>query len=272
MTQNSENAQFQGVKILVKEDFMESSKTARELYQTSYDCYHTGLFETSLEWIEQAIDANNKELNYFQLRGMILIKLNLYEKALKDFDWVIQRLANTKLFVEEEKLLQVEALLGRIQIYFQQKEYEGLIQDSNALLLIQRNHWQAFFYRGIGYYFNQTYAQALNDLDMAFYLSNQQDKVRPFRALAYFKHGKYALAQKDFEIAVKQKPHDGVLWYNYGLNAYRMQQFELALQNFDQALRLGLATSQTYLYKGKALQQLGRYTEAEKCRLKAQEI
>jgi len=251
---------------------MENQKTALELYQMSYDSYQAGWFETSLEWVEKAIVANHKDLSYFKLRGLILSKLQLYEKALQDFDRVIQHITTTDFLPEEEKKLHVPALLGRIQIYFQQKNYDGLIQDSQALLLIQRNHWQAFFYRGIGYYFSQTYQQALNDLEMAFYLSNEKDKVRPFRALVYYKHAQYKLAQKDFEIATKQKPHDGVLWYNYGLNAYRMKQFEQALENFDNALRLGVTTPQTYLYKGKALQALGRYTEAAACNAKIRTI
>ncbi|HAS40690.1 MAG TPA: hypothetical protein DCS93_09440 [Microscillaceae bacterium] len=253
---------------MMNDIFMESPKTARELYQMSYECYQTGLFETSLEWIEKAIAAQEQDLSYFHLRGLILSKLQSYAKALQDFDRIIQYIATTKLLLEEEKSLEVPTLLGRVQIYFQQKNYRGLIEDSQALLQIQRNHWQAFFYRGIGHYFNQTYQQALDDLEMAFYLSNEKDKVRPFRALVYYKHARYKLAQADFEIAVQQKPHDAVLWYNYGLNTYRMDLFESALASFDTALRLGLNTPQVYLYKGKTLQQLGRYDEAEKCNSK----
>lgn len=244
---------------------MEKPKTARELYQTSQTLYHKGAYETSLEHIEKAIVIDNTNLEYFQLRGMILSKLQLPKKALQDFDWVLQCIEKTKLLIEDEKSLQGSALLGRIQIHFQQKNYIFLLNDSNALLALQRNNWRAFFYRGIGHYFSQTYQQALEDLEMAFYLSDEKDKVRPYRALVYFKHSRYELAQKDFEIALKQKPHDAVLWYNCGVNYYRLKMLELALQSFDKALELGLENVQLYTYKGKALQQLGRYAEAEKC-------
>ena len=248
---------------------MENQKTAQELYQMSQDFYHTGWFETSLDWIEKAIVAQSHDLSFFQLRGMILSKLHLYERALQDFDRIIQHFTSTKNSLDADQELHVAAILNRIQIYFQQKNYDGLIQDGNAILQVQRNHWQAFFYRGIGYYFGKSDQQALEDLDMAFYLSNQKDKVRPFRALAYFKQGKYALADIDFEIAVKNKPQDGVLWYNYGLNAYCMQQFEPALERFDQALQADLVNKQVYIYKGKVLQALDRCQEAEACNLKA---
>ena len=249
---------------------MEKPKTARELYQTSQTLYHKGAYETSLEHIEKALVIDNSNLEYFQLRGMILSKLQLPEKALQDFDWVLQCIERTKLLVEDEKSLQGPALLGRIQIHFHQKNYALLLNESNALLALERNNWQAFFYRGVGHYFSQTYQQALEDLEMAFYLSNEKDKIRPYRALVYFKHSRYQLAQKDFEIALKQKPHDVVLWYNNGVNYYRLKMHDAALQSFDKALELGLKNTQLYTYKGKALQQLGRYTEAEKCLEQAQ--
>jgi superkiller protein 3 len=219
-----------------------------EYYYQSIEKYKQRAYETSLELINQAIELDVEQVNYYYHRGKVLQRLQKFEAALRDFDKVI--------LGEEKGQAFLGALLLKIDVLYQQKKYELLITACDQLLEHRRNHWKGFFFRALGLYFTQHYHLAYQDIEMAFYLSNQPNEIRPYRGLICFQVGRFAKAQLDFELALQQKPQEAVLWFNQGMNCYKLNDFAKAVTSFDQAVELGLKNKQLYEFRAKALQKL----------------
>ncbi|WP_299457752.1 tetratricopeptide repeat protein [uncultured Microscilla sp.] len=221
-----------------------------EYYYQSIEKYKQRAYETSLELITQAIALDANQVAYYYHRGGVLQRLQKFDVAIQDFDKVIgwERQAAASFIVE--------ALLAKTEMLYQQKNYDLLIATCDHLLRVCRNHWKGFFFRALGFYFTQHYYLAYQDIEMAFYLSKQPDTIRPYRGLIGFKVGKFVQAQVDFDIALKQKPEEAVLWFNRGLNLYKLNKLSEAIASFDKATQLGLKNKQLYDFRAKALQQI----------------
>ncbi len=227
-----------------------------EYYYQSIEKYKQRAYETSLELINQAIELDASQVNYYYHRGRVWQRLQKFEAALKDFDKVI--------LGEEKGDAFLGALLCKVDVLYQQKKYELLITTCDQLLKHRRNHWKGFFFRALGLYFTQHYHLAYQDIEMAFYLTNQPDEIRPYRGLISFQVGRFVKAQLDFEVALQQKPQEAVLWFNQGMNLYKLNDFTKAVASFDKAVELGLKNKQLYDLKAKALQKLnGESMEGE---------
>lgn len=226
-----------------------------EYYYQSIEKYKQRAYETSLELINQAIELDAEQVNYYYHRGKVLQRLQKFYAALKDFDKV--------MLGEEKGQAFLGALLLKIDVLYQQKRYELLITACDQLLKHRRHHWKGFFFRALGLYFTQHYHLAYQDIEMAFYLSNQPNEIRPYRGLICFQVGRFAKAQLDFELALQQKPQEAVLWFNQGMNCYKLNDFAKAVASFDQAVELGLKNKQLYELRANALQKLSEEPKKE---------
>ncbi len=92
--------------------------------------------------------------------------------------------------------------------------------------------------RGLAYYEQGQYEQAIADYDRAIDLN--PDDARPYnnRGNAYSKQGQYEQAIADYDRAIDLNPDDAPAYYNRGL-AYRQQgQHERAIADFERYLEL----------------------------------
>lgn len=237
-----------------------------EHYYQSLKKYEQRAYETSLELVNQAILEDENNYAFYYHRGTILQQLQQWEEALQDFTQVIYwNIGRSAYFLEKFPQIRNQALLAKIKISFRLKNYQGTIKDAAQLIAYQRNDWHGFFYRGLGHYFSQSYPEALDDLEMALYLTPQKSSIRCYRGLVFFQTKQYEAARLDFEIALQYSPKDAVLWYNQGMNYFHLKNFTEAIKNFDKALELRLNNQKVYLYKGQALEALGKITEAKEC-------
>ena len=92
---------------------------------------------------------------------------------------------------------------------------------------------------------------------------NPNDATALFtRGIAYDNLGEYDLAIQEYDQAIRLKPSDPRAYYNRGLDYANKSQFERAIQDYDQAVRLDPGNANGFVSRGVAYDGLGQYDRA----------
>ena len=86
------------------------------------------------------------------------------------------------------------------------------------------------------------FTQALAFADSADKYATQRDDVHFFKGRVYSELGRFAEAEQAYKNALKATPSYKGVWNNLGNNAYRQQNFSLAIDFYKKELMLGKAT------------------------------
>jgi tetratricopeptide (TPR) repeat protein len=96
-----------------------------------------------------------------------------------------------------------------------------------------------FFNRGLMYYLQAEYPEAINDFTDAIKINNQLAKAYEFRGNANDENGSSAEALKDFDQAILIDPTNGSVFFNRGITKKNNGDDEGACSDFRKALELG---------------------------------
>ena len=92
---------------------------------------------------------------------------------------------------------------------------------------------------------------------------NPNDAAALFtRGVAYDNLGQYDLAIREYDEAIRLKPSDARAYYNRGLDYANKGQFERAIQDYDHAIRLGPGNADCFVSRGVAYDGQGQYDRA----------
>jgi tetratricopeptide (TPR) repeat protein len=90
----------------------------------------------------------------------------------------------------------------------------------------------------------------------------QQDNAYNWRSIAYTRKGMRPQSLEDARRAVQLAPENRVYRFNLGYDLYYASQHALAIEEFDQAEKLGYAQPLLYRYRGASRLALGQYQAA----------
>jgi tetratricopeptide (TPR) repeat protein len=149
-------------------------------------------------------------------------------------------------------------------LYLKMRRYQEAIADFTRTLELNGRYVKAWVNRGNAYRdLNQADA-AIADYNEALKINRRFDKALNNRGAAYLKKGMYNEALKDFTRVIETDPSYVNAYINRAalyINP-NVKQYELAIQDYDTALRLDPVNAQARHYRGVALRGLGRDTEA----------
>lgn len=114
-----------------------------------------------------------------------------------------------------------------------------------------------------------TYAR-LNDYKHAIADANAALAMSPTaigyanRGTMYLRMRKLNEATQDYSTAVRLSPRFGVAWEGLGEVAYRLRQYEKAVDYFNAAIRFDSSLADAFHFRGKALQALGKTEQGKR--------
>jgi tetratricopeptide (TPR) repeat protein len=80
--------------------------------------------------------------------------------------------------------------------------------------------------------------------------------------LAYYYRGEYERALEDWDDAIRLNSQDDIAFYARGLAYYNLSQYERAIQDYDEAIRLNPQDADSYVARGSAYDDLGQSARA----------
>jgi len=186
-------------------------------------------------------------------RGSTYGELQLYEKALADFDRAIQLDPNDATIYT-----------NRGVIYHKLQHYTDALADQSRAIEIDSNYARAYTNRGNAHYRLEQYDEALTDYDRAIQLDPNYALAYMSRGLLYKSLHSYneeeALA--DFNKAIELDPTLPQAHHNRGEHYYRLRRYEEALADYTQAIKFDPTAAITYNDRGAIYLELQRYEEA----------
>jgi tetratricopeptide (TPR) repeat protein len=96
----------------------------------------------------------------------------------------------------------------------------------------------AYYNRGLAYYNQQKYAQAIADYNKAIELDPNDADAYYNRGIAYADQQEYAQAIADYNKAIELDPKYAYAYYNRGIAYYNQQKYAQAIADFNKTLLL----------------------------------
>ncbi|MGY2989919.1 MULTISPECIES: caspase family protein [Bradyrhizobium] len=113
-----------------------------------------------------------------------------------------------------------------------------------------------YFWRAVGWNKKGNYAQVISDATGALRLK-PSTAVYNLRGSAYFDKGEYDIAIADFDDALRLGPPSGIIFHNRG-NAYRSKgDYAKAIADYDAAIKAGPKSAFSYQNRGASKRALG---------------
>ena len=92
------------------------------------------------------------------------------------------------------------------------------------------------------------------------------------RGFEYYKLGQYDRAIQDYDEAIRLDPQLAVVYNNRGLAYNELGQYERAIKDFGEAIRLDPKDADAYRNRGLTYEAIGKSEEAERDFAKAKEL
>ena len=208
-------------------------------YKYRGDSYsRIGSFNAAIIDLDIAFKTLRFDAVLINSRGYVYSRLREYDRAIKNFNRVINRfwdkppnrLPHTILF----------AYTSRGFAYFRKNDFDQAIKDCDAAISLEASYYTAYNYRGLIHYAIEEYNQAINDHTQAICHNGNYARSYNFRGLAHAATENYDDAIADYNEAIRLKegnPH-ALIYLNRG-NAYQeMGQIKKAIDDYDYAVRV----------------------------------
>ncbi len=200
-------------------------------------------FKPKIFELYEDLGNNNKKQNKFDIAA------EYYSKALLIRDTSIRVLNN------------------RGMCFYYLENFEAAIKDFNKVLKLDSTYYLAYNNRGSSRYNNQNIADAsIIDLRMAEADFNKCLKLRPDFELAYRNRGivrfymdSLSAAYKDLWTAIQLDPNDANAHYYMGKTLFKQNNFPVAIQFYDNAVKLVNYKADMFLDRGICKLEMGDY-------------
>ncbi|MBE6427599.1 MAG: tetratricopeptide repeat protein [Planctomycetaceae bacterium] len=240
-------------------------------------------FENTEKYYAQALALDPENIMVIESRGKTLLELERYEEAMADFSLALKMEPGSP-----------DAMCGRGQTYFHLGEIEKAECDFRETVALDPENMIAWSMIGQIKLYQEQYAEALEALEKALELDPEL-LVYDFRASAKRGLGDLEGALADIKLAIEYEPENADYLIDLGsilaemdqmdealkvfnqvvslqksMDAYRFRgllfmerlEYEKAISDFDEAIRLGAENADVFLSRGEALYQLGEREKA----------
>ncbi|MCP6763116.1 MAG: tetratricopeptide repeat protein [Fischerella sp. CENA71] len=140
-------------------------------------------------------------------------------------------------------------------------EQQKVIQTYNRVISKNPRDINAYINRGIGYYRQDQYDQAITNYTQALNI-NQNIHAYINRGIAYHRQGKYELAIADYNKALSINNNSVDAYINRGITYRRQGKYKLAIADFNKAISIDNNNGDAYYALGLTYTQLGNQQAA----------
>ena len=210
-----------------------------------------GDYDKAIADFDQVIELQPNHDAAHNARGSAYVAKGEYDKAIADYDQAIELLPDL-----------AEVYNSRGGAYYSKGDYDQAIADYDQAIALQTDDAQAYYSRGGAYYSKGDYDKAIEDYDQAIELQPDDAQAYYNRGIAYYDKGDYDKAIEDYDQAIELQPDDARAYNNRGV-AYAVKgEFDQAIADFDQAIALQPDLADAYYNRGNAYAHKGEYDRA----------
>jgi tetratricopeptide (TPR) repeat protein len=220
----------------------EKKLTEMQWFEQGNQFFNSKDYDKAVKAYSETIKLNPQNVDAYNRRGLIYKMKNQYENAIADFTKVIEYVQNNE-----------NVYYNRGDTYFINKQYELAIADFSKAIQINPKFSKVFVRRGLSYYeiVTQAYFKAAEkNVPLTDIMSETQ-------RFSYFD-----LIITDLSKAIELKP-DFTYAYTVRGNVYSDKgQYDLAIADFDTAIKLDERYAAAHYFKGLTLEGLKNKKEA----------
>jgi len=219
----------------------EMFNSAEDFYKKGINSVTDGSYREAIASFQKAISKDKDYFDAYFQRGCVYSRVGDLKKALEDFNHVILLAPNY-----------FDAYKKRANIHYATGHYKEIVQDCNFIISNQPD-WESHYTRGLAHFALKN-RKALEDFSQAI-------KLNPKYALSYVMRGNVYLADlknpseavRDFSYAIKLEPNlvEAYLWRARAYSS--LNQHSAAIQNYNQAIKLGSKDTRTDARAGRCL-------------------
>ena len=208
-------------------------------------------YEKALADFNKVIETHPKNAKYYFLRGEIHSKLKQHEKAIADVKKAI-----------EISPKHVSDYLNRSHVYLELKEYEQAIADLNKAIDVNPEYVTSYLVRGHFHFLLKYYKKAIADFNKAIETNPRDAIAYNFRGLAYHELKDYDKAIADFNKAIAIDPKHESYYFIRGYVYLEQKQYEKAIVDFSKAIEINPKYVIAYDARGLAYLESKQYKKA----------
>lgn len=177
-------------------------------------------------------------------------ELKEYDKAILDY--------NSSLALKER----ANTYNSRGKLYFDQGKIKEALADYTRGIELDPDLGELYINRAAVYGMMGNLQQALTDVNKGLELDPDNANGYLNRSLIYISNQDFVNAEKDHTEFLKYKANDPDILYERGVVRTNLGKFQLALEDFNAAIRLKTTEGLYYQQRARALEGLGRSAEA----------
>ncbi|MCK9612374.1 MAG: tetratricopeptide repeat protein [Bacteroidales bacterium] len=127
--------------------------------------------------------------------------------------------------------------------------FESALADFNVALLYITTDPQAYYNKGLAYYYLKQYDMAIENYNVAVELDSNYEEAYGQRGIVKSLSGDPEGAKTDFRKAILIKPEKGLNYYNYGIALLVNDEIDEGCQQMIIALKLGYSDAENVILK-----------------------
>ncbi len=220
-----------------------------EDYPHSIEVYSRGL--EHLNTTEDDIATQRIKANMYNNRGNAYDDSGNFEHAISDYSRAIEIDAHN-----------IEYYFNRAVLYYRIEEYSKTIADlSQALNLIEKEYsyediesendviLDTYYYRGISYFYERSYIQALDDLLILLKYDTKNIEALMFVARCYKQLQDYENAVNYYDRVLAIDNNESVAYFELAFVYSETKDYKMALRYIDKAIQINGQLSEAYHYR-----------------------
>lgn len=215
--------------------------------------------EEKIKQLSKAINHTKEPSNLYYKRGLSYQKLQIFDKAIDDFDKAIK----LKDSIDE-------AYFGRGVSYSRIRQFDKAIADLTTYIKRQPKNSMAFTKRGVTRIWAGKYDLAEKDLITAIQLDTENAEAHDDLGVMYARKGSYTKAIEQFKKVVDIDPSYKKGIHNLAMTRYIMGEYQASFVDINKALALKPNDKNSLLLKSEIMLKLGMKKEAETIRDRAE--
>ncbi len=217
-------------------------------------------YEKALEYIINAINIYDQNIDYINTRRRIYLKLNQSDLAKMDFERILsldpnffpdytesaktaQEEGNTQVAIEYYKLAlefnpsDKDIINSRGWLYVEVQEYDSAYSDFDTLIKLQPDYYYYYFSRAYVLDLLERIEESIEDYNTCISYKADYNVAYHNRGYEYNKLKKYKLAEKDYTKSIELKNDYSLSYRNRGLLYYKQEKYKKAVTDFNKSLQ-----------------------------------